>query len=122
MDDVEKLVNKYGLTLAELQENYDSLYRRGSGSSGPDEETMKSYAEEIAKYCEIANELSKLSPAEYAARSTDEKLVDSMLNVALDYYKTLDPDLKYLKGYPSFEKLDLQRTERLGAEYEKAHE
>ena len=120
---VEKLVNKYGLTLADLEENYNMLYRRGgsSKSDGVDESTLKNYAEEIAKYCEIANELSKLSPAEYAKRTEDEKLVDSMLNVAIEYYQTLDPDLTYLKGYENYQKLDMARTRRLGAEYEKNH-
>ena len=119
-DDVEKLVNKYGLTLAELEDNYNRLYRRGATTT-QDESTLKSYAEEIAKYCEIANELSKLSPSEYAKRSEDEKLVDSMLNVAIEYYRTLDPDLKYLEGYENFKKLDMARTRRLGEEYEKNH-
>lgn len=120
MDKLEKLVNKYGLTLAELEDNYNKAYRQGA-SSGPDESTLKSYAEEIAKYCEIANELSKLSPSEYAKRSQDEKLVDSMLYVALDYYQSLDPDLKYLKSNESYKKLDMKRTERIGQEYEKNH-
>ena len=120
IEDVEKLVNKYGLTLAELEENYNSLYRKGSSPSA-DESTIKSYAEEIAKYCEIANELANLSPSEYATRSEDEKLVDSMLNVALDYYRSLDPDFKYLESYESFKKLNMERTQRLGAEYEAHH-
>ena len=123
MEDVEKLVSRYGVTLAELEENYDNLYRRGyTTTAGPDEETIKGYAEEIAKYCEIANELSKLSPAEYARRSEDEKLVDSMLYVALEYYKSIDPDLTYLKPYENFQKLDMGRTMRLGEEYEKNNE
>ena len=123
MEKVESLVNKYGVTLTELEENYNNLYRRGyTTSSGPDEETMKNYAEEIAKYCEIANELSKLSPAEYAKRSQDEKLVDSMLYVAIEYYKSLDPDLSYLQHYENFKKLDMARTIRLGEEYERNNE
>ncbi|MCH5229780.1 MAG: DUF2723 domain-containing protein [Muribaculaceae bacterium] len=120
MEEVNKLVEKYGVTMKELEDNYNMLYRRGY-NSGPDDETVKNYAEEIAKYCEIANELSKLSPSEYAARSEDEKLVDSMLYIALDYYQTLDPDLTYLKQYENYQKLDMKRTERLGEEYEKNH-
>ena len=122
---VEKLVNKYGLTLDELQDNYNMLYGRGYSSpavaEGPDIQTLKSYAEEIAKYCEIANELSKLSPSEYAARSEDERLVDSMLYVAIEYYRTLDPDLNYLQGYENFDKLDMARTKRLSDEYDRNH-
>ena len=119
-EEVENLVQKYGVTLSELEENYNNLYRRGyTNSSGPDNETLKNYAEEIAKYCEIANELSKLSPAEYAARSEDEKLVDSMLYVAIEYYKTLDPDMSYLKSYENFKKLDMERSIRLSEEYER---
>ena len=120
MDEAEKLVNKYGLTLAELKDNYEMLY--GSGrNSGTDTALLKSYAEEIAKYCEIANELSKLSPSEYAKRSQDERLVDSMLYLAIEYYKTMDPDLKYLSGYENYKKLDMKRTIRLGEEYERNH-
>ena len=118
---VDKLVNKYGVTMDELQENYNMLYGRGYTSSGPDEETVKSYAEEIAKYCEIANELSRLSPTEYAQRSEDEKLVDSMLSVALDYYQTIDPDFTYLQHYENFKKLDMERTRRIGEEYSLNH-
>ena len=122
-EEVENIVNRYGVTLAELEDNYNSLYKRGyATSAGPDEETIKNYAEEIAKYCEIANELSKLSPAEYAKRSQDEKLVDSMLYIAIEYYKSLDPDLSYLQHYENFKKLDMARTIRLGEEYEKNNE
>ena len=121
VDEVEKLVNKYGLTLQELQEYYNSLYGRGGGglNEAPDEATVKSYAEEVAKYCEIANELSKLSPEEYAKRSQDEKLIDSMLSVAIEYYRTMDPDLKVLEKYENYKKLDKARTQRLGEEYER---
>ena len=122
---VEQLVNRYGITLDELRDNYNMLYGRNpsstSSSPGPDVQTIKNYAEEIAKYCEIANELSKLSPAEYAARSEDEKLVDSMLFVALEYYQTLDPDFKYLQGYENYGKLDITRSQRLSEEYDRNH-
>ena len=121
IEDVEKLVNKYGLTLEELEANYNALYNRGTasggGGSGVDEATVQSYAEEIAKYCEIANEMASLSPEEYAKRSEDEKLVDSMLQVAIEYYRSMDPDLKYLQKYENYQKLDKSRTQRLGEEY-----
>ena len=121
MEDIEKLVNKYGVTLDTLRDNYNALYGRGnaSASNSTDAATIKSYAEEIAKYCEIANELASLSPDEYAKRSDDEKMIDSMLNVAIEYYSTLDPDLEYLKDYANYKKLDKARTERLGEEYER---
>ena len=114
---VEELVNKYGLTVQELEDNYNKAYRQGY-STGPDEATLQSYAEEIAKYCEIANELSKLSPEEYAKRSDEEKLIDSMLNMAIDYYSTLDGQMTQLEKYENFRKLDRARSKRLGEEYE----
>ena len=118
MEKLEQLVNKYGLTLDELENYYKRAYGGGGSTQVTDEQTLKSYAEEIAKYCEIANELSKLSPSDYAARSEDEHLVDSMLTVALQYYEGLDPEMTYLKQYDSFKKLDLERSKRIGAEYE----
>ena len=44
-----------------------------------------------------------------------------MLSVALDYYKSLDPELKYLSGYENYKKLDMARTERIGEEYARNH-
>ena len=115
---VEQLVNRYGLTLEELEKRYNQAYRPGYETETPDVATIQAYAEEIAKYCEIANELASLSAEEYAKRSDDEKLIDSMLFTAIEYYRTIDPNLTYLQKYENFKKLDMDRSKRLGKEYD----
>lgn len=117
---VEELLNKYGFTLAELEENYNMLYNQGYADS-PDQTTVTAYAEEIAKYCEIVNQLAKLKPDEYAKRSQDERQVDSLLSVALEYYKGLDPNLEVLNQYESYKNLDKERTQKIGEEYAAKH-
>ena len=114
---IEPLVNKYGITLSELESRYNQLYNPSYSEGTADEATIKGYAEEIAKYCEIANELATLSPEEYSERGEDELLIDSMLYMALEYYKTLDPSYSYLQQYENFRKLDMERTKRLGNAY-----
>ena len=122
MKKVNALLESYGFSLTQLKENYNALYGGGSSTSESSEEiNIGQYALEIAKYCEVANELSGLSPEEYAQRSEDERLIDSMLNTMIVYYQSIDPDLELLNKYENFRKLDRKRTERLGIEFEKNH-
>lgn len=123
---VEELVQKYGVTTAELEKNYNMLYGRGGGdyvdaTPTQSEETLQSYAEEIAKYCEIANELAGLSPEEYAARSEDERTVDSMLIQAINYYRSVGGSEELLKKYDNYNKLDKDRSNRLSEEFARNH-
>ena len=118
---VENLVKKYGIDLKELQNNYNRLYGNDTIIDTPDNATLEAYAEEIAKYCEIANELSQLSPEEYADRSEDEKMIDSMLYTTLEYYQKVEGDLGLLNKYQNYRDLDLERTKRIGEVFKKAH-
>jgi len=128
---VVNLLAPYGYTVEELEKNYNYLYGKGGepGRAGEIKEntlaanvaTIDSYAEEIAKYCEIANELSALSPEEYAARAEDERLIDSMLYKALEYYHSVGGTDEILKKYDNYNRLDLERAKRLNEEYGRNH-
>ncbi|MCH5233224.1 MAG: DUF2723 domain-containing protein [Muribaculaceae bacterium] len=120
MQKLEDLLGRYGFTLAELEHNYNLLYKEGY-STESDQSRTEAYAQELAQYCEIVNELAKLKPEEYAQRSDDERQVDSLLSVALEYYQGLDPDFEILGKYDSYKQLDKQRTIRLGEEYALRH-
>ncbi len=128
--DVTNLLAPYGYTVEELEKNYNYLYGKGEpGSAGEYKDntpaangaTIDSYAEEIAKYCEIANELAGLSPEAYAARAEDERLIDSMLYKALEYYHSVGGTDEILKKYDNYNRLDLERTKRLNEEYGRSH-
>lgn len=128
---VTALLKPYGMTAEDLKRNYDRLYGNGGDSASTGDFTdatpsamagkIQSYAEEIAKYCEIANELAGLSPEEYARRSQDERLVDSMLYKALEYYHSVGGNDSILKKYDNYNRLDMARSKRLCEEYERAH-
>ncbi|MDE5887268.1 MAG: DUF2723 domain-containing protein [Muribaculaceae bacterium] len=127
MKKVDELVAHYGMTVKDLEKNYNLVYGGGdstdySESSLPasDEELVK-YAEEVAKYCEIANELAPLSAEEYATRSSEERAVDSMLLMAIDVYKSMGGTEELLKKYPHYNKLDMARSKRIDAEFRKNH-
>lgn len=123
---VDELVGRYGLSVEELRKNYERLYGNGGGDyveATPEagSATIDQYAEEIAKYCEIANELSKLDGADYAARSQDERLIDSMLWKAMEYYRSVGGTEEALKKYDNYNRLDKERTKRLSEEYARSH-
>lgn len=126
---VDELVKHYGLTMEDLEKNYNRLYGTGSqdytstevSGEQPNSATLDSYAEEIAKYCEISNELAGLSPEEYAKRSDDERAIDSMLYTALKYFHSVGGTDEMLKKYDNFNRLDMARTKRLSEEFAKRH-
>ena len=115
--------------MEDLEKNYIRLYGTGSqdytstevSGEQPNSATLDSYAEEIAKYCEISNELAGLSPEEYAKRSDDERAIDSMLYTALKYFHSVGGTDEMLKKYDNFNRLDMARTKRLSEEFAKRH-
>ncbi|MDE6532343.1 MAG: DUF2723 domain-containing protein [Muribaculaceae bacterium] len=126
---VTALLQPLGFTVEDLQKNYERAYGRSTGGSGDytgssmsaNAATIDSYAEEIAKYCEIANELSALSAEEYAARTADERMIDSMLYKAIEYYHSVGGTDDALRKYDNYNRLDMQRTQRLNEEYSRRH-
>jgi len=121
---VEALLKRNGITIDELEQNYNSVYGNGAGAdvaSASSGNNLKGYAEEVAKYAEIANELAGKSPEEYAATSDEERLVDSMLVMAVDYYISIGGKEEDLQQYPEYQKLDMARSRRLADEFADAH-
>ena len=123
---VDALLQPYGFTAQELRNNYERLYGNGGAdyieAGAPlDEAILRSYAEEIARYAEIANELSGLSASDYAARTEDEHLVDSMLSHAIDFYLSEGGSMAELEKYENFKKLDRKRSRRLGEQFMANH-
>ena len=120
---LDTLLAENGINKGELEHNYNRLYGNGGGdyisadAEATDASTLGGYAEELAKYCEIANELSGLSPAEYAARSEEEHLIDSVLWQAMQYYIGVGGTEESLQAYDNYRKLDQARSRRLNEEY-----
>ena len=125
---LDQLLAANGSNVEELKHNYDIVYGNGGasadmagGAGQTDAATLKSYAEEIMKYCEIANELAGLSPEEYAQRSEQERLVDSMLLNAIDFFYESGGTQEMIKANGQYDKLDKERSRRLGEEFAKNH-
>ncbi len=119
MKRVKPILDKWSLNEQELQSNYDR-YVNGVPASAPaadDEITLDQLGEEIAKYSEVANELSRLTPAEYAERSADEKMIDSALWQVVEYYLNAGGSMDELERYEQFHALDKARSKRLSSAY-----
>ncbi len=111
---VAPILAKWQLNEQELKKNYDRY--TGAAPEGGEEVSMEEIAEEIAKYCEIANEMASLSPADYAARTADEKMIDSAIYNVIEYYLSEGGSEESLNKYPTYRALDKERSRRLSEE------
>lgn len=116
MKEVDPIIRKYGLDKNTLKREYDSYTgavaarEQGGGNDGM---TWVDFEDEIAKYCEVANEMASLSPEEYAARSVDEKTIDSVLYSVIEYYLQNGGKEENLQKYEQYRNLDKERSKRL---------
>ena len=127
---VDALLKRYGSSSAELKSNYNKAYSSnaygdyvdsGVGAGQADQTTLASYVAEIEHYAEIVNELTGLSPEQYAARSDQERLIDSMFMSAVDFYIEAGGKEEDLRSKPNFSKVDMQRSRRLADEFTASH-
>ncbi len=116
MKKVDAVLKQYGLDSEELKKDYEH-YRKAQGEqysqSQSDGLTWQDFEIEIAKYCEVANELAALSPEEYAARSEDERAIDSVLYSVIEYFIANGGSEENLQKYEQYRKLDKARAKRL---------
>lgn len=112
--EINAILQKYGLNEAELQRDYENYLRARSGQPAEDSGiTWDEFEAEIAKYCEVANELASLSPEEYAKRSADEKQIDSVLYSVIEVFLQEGGSEENLQKYDQYNKLDKARAKRL---------
>ena len=111
---VDEVLKQYGLDREELKRDYERyIGARNAQQSGADGLTWDDFEREIAKYCEIANEMATLPPDDYAARSADEKAIDSVLYSVIEYYLQSGGKEENLQKYEQYQRLDKARAKRL---------
>ena len=118
VESVRELLKEYGITVEDLQRNYDLVYGSGAQSDMESNLTLDQFAQEIAQYAEIANTLAKMSPAEYAETSQTERTIDSILYIEIKYYLDYGGSMDSLMKYQNVRDLDMKRSERLSREFE----
>ncbi|MDE6010046.1 MAG: hypothetical protein K2F87_01170, partial [Muribaculaceae bacterium] len=119
----DELIAMTGLDRKTLKQYYDMYTNPGSLAREGEESDISASdaAEELAKYCEIANHLSTLAPGDYAASSSDERYVDSMLYNLLVEFEKEPETLRLLQGSEEWKQLDRERSRRLSEEFQAAH-
>ena len=93
--DVEAILQRYGLNEQEIRADYERYVGMRSGqtsAAGNDGITWEEFESEIAKYCEVANELASLSPEVFLEEGGSEE---------------------NLQKYEQYRKLDKARAKRL---------
>ncbi len=114
---VEPIMLKYGFNEQELKNSYDRYMGGGRSQEAITEDgmTWQDFEDEIAKYCEIANEMASLSPEEYAKRTNDEKKIDSAIYTVIEIYLESGGKEENLQKYEQYRKLDKARAQRLSS-------
>ncbi len=123
--EVDAILKKYGLNRDTVKRYYDYYYGAAGGDAGEasavSDLTPEETAREAAKYCEIANVLAGLSEADYAASSTEERYIDSLLGLVLEEVRNDATAQKLLESNEQYQRLDKARTQRLWDEFLKKH-
>ena len=70
---------------------------------------------------EIVNNMQSLSPAEYAAASEEERMIDSIFVMALLNFQQLGGTDEMLSQYEVFESIDLDRSKSMYDKYMAEH-
>ena len=112
--ELNAILQKYGLNEEELKRDYEHYIGARNGQSmAEDGMTWQQFEDEIARYCEIANEMASLSPEEYAKRTEDEKKIDSAIYTVIEIYLESGGKEENLQKYEQYKKLDMARAKRL---------
>ena len=114
---VDDLLKRNGLSRQGMKDAYDSLYAKSSGA----EETYSDddYVRELAGVARIVNELAALAPADYAARSEDDRYYDSVYYEVYEQYLKAGIAKDKLDADPDIKGVDMARSKRLNDEFNK---
>ncbi len=116
---VEELIKPTGFSYDELRDNYNAWYGSSADYSAS-EESPEELLKAFSYYATIINRLAEMSPEEYAQQPEEYRLYDSMFySTYSEYAPKLDQEK--LKADPEIQALDLERSRRIGAEFDKAH-
>ncbi|MDE7080374.1 MAG: DUF2723 domain-containing protein [Muribaculaceae bacterium] len=119
---LNELISLTGMDSEMLRKYYDMYTNPGSMSAQTDDAlTAADAADELGKYCEIANHLSGLPSGEYAASSSDERYIDSMLYALLEQYEREPETKRLLEQNEHWRSLDRSRSRRLYEEFSASH-
>ena len=118
--EINAILQKYGLDEGILKQDYERYVgmRNGQSAQSNDGITWEQFETEIAKYCEIANEMASLSPEEYARRSQDEKQIDSVIYSVIEVFLEEGGSEENLQKYEQYRKLDKARAKRLSDKHQ----
>ena len=107
----DALLKKYGFQRKDLKDMYTHAY--GGGSQSEDQTTVEEYIAELANVAKLVNELAKLTPEQYAQRSTDERQYDTIFYDAYQQYLQAGISAETMRANPDIAKVDLARSKRL---------
>lgn len=116
MKRVDALLKKYGYTAQDMKAAYDRAYNSGGSGDMVGGYTEADYVRELSEVAKIVNELAGLAPADYAARSAEDRYLDSVYYEAYQQYLQAGIKKETLDADPEISKVDMARSKRLNEE------
>ncbi len=122
---LDAMLQKQGFKREDFKAAYDRAYNSSSAASGSGDivggqtYSEADYVKELSQVAKVVNELASLSPADYAARSADDRYLDSVYYEAYQQYLKAGISQEALDADPEIKKVDMDRSQRLNREFGK---
>jgi len=119
MKKVDALLKKHGYARKDMKAAYDRAYGGSSAAPADDDYSEADYVNELAQVAKVVNELASLPASEYAARSADDRYLDSVYFEAYQQYLKAGISQEALDANAEIKRVDMERSRRLNQEFKK---
>lgn len=109
---VEKILDGSGITLDELEHNYDHV-RDQLDTQDSNALSLGDFLDELEKYAVIVNKLAAMDLAEYARQSAEDRQIDTMYYELVTYYLSQGGSQEELNKRAACKAVDMARSRRL---------
>lgn len=118
----DALLKRYNFNRNDLRQAYDRAYNPEAAAAAESaaEYSEEDYVRELADVAKTVNELAALAPADYAARSAEDRYIDSVYFEAYQQYLKAGISEETLKANAEISRVDMARSKRLNDEYNSA--
>ncbi len=114
---LDEILSRYNLTRDQLRNFHNMVYGGGVDAGQTGGHSEAEYIAELSHAAKIVNELAGLSASDYAARSADDKLLDSIFYDAYEQYKAYGISDSVLMADPEIKRVNMDRSRRLHEQY-----
>ena len=114
---VDAILKPAGISIKDLKANYDAYNRQDSAQS--QSYTVDEFLQELEGYAALVNRMAAMTPEQYSQVPAQDKEVDSMYYMLVDYFLKQGGKQDELNALKEASKVDLARSKRISDAYSK---